>query len=257
MNTSIPAEIFSSHPEIGAVLVIVIGLVLARVFAGAAARFAGWLDQRISRYSTTDAYVISPARMVLLRGGVFWLTLGIAVVIALRLLGVGGFALALDHVLAFVPRLLIGLVIIGVGHLLGVIVRGLISRISDGSESSLAPRISYASVLTVAVVMSLQQMGIDTTFLTQLLLVVLIVSLGGLTLAFALGSREYVANLIARAELERYAVGELLKVGEHEGTVVEVRSTGIDLATDIGIVSIPASRFARVAVVRLADSADE
>jgi hypothetical protein len=46
-------------------------------------------------------------------------------------------------------------------------------------------------------------------------------------------------------------------VGEYQGTVVAIRSTGVDLATDLGIVSIPASRFARQAVVQLADPANE
>jgi hypothetical protein len=222
-----------------------------------AARFAGWLDQRIARYSTSGSYVVSPTRVGLLRAGVFWLTLVISIIFALRLLGVGGFATALDQVLAFVPSLLVGLAIIGVGHLLGIIVRDLVGRVGGGSGTDLAPRISYVAVLIVAVIMSLQEMGIDTSFLTQLMLVFLVVSLGGLTLAFALGAREYVANLIARAELERYSVGDLLKVGEYQGTVVAIRSTGVDLATDLGIVSIPASRFARQAVVQLADPANE
>ena len=250
-------SIFVANPEIGALIVIVVGALAARVFAAAAGRLAGWLDRRIARYSTSEALGISPTSLSLLRGLVFWLTLSISVVIALRILGVGGFAAALDQVLAFVPRLLVGLVIIAIGHLLGTVVAGLAARASHVSGASLTPRVAYASILTVATVMGLQQMGIDTSFLTQLLLVFLVVSLGGLTLAFALGSRDYVANLIARSELERYSIGDQLQVGEHHGTVLEIRSTGLDLATDNGVVSLPAAQFAMAPVVRLTDSPDE
>jgi len=246
------------HPEIGAVLVLVFGVVLARLLSAGFARFAGWLDRLIARYSTTDTYVISPARLGLLRGLVFWLTLAIAVMVALRLVGLGGgLADAMDELLGLVPRFLVGLVIVGAGHLLGIILRGLVSTMTATSGTTLAPRLAYAAVLTVAIVMALQHTGIDTTFLTQLLLVFLVVSLGGLTLAFALGARDYVANLIARADLERYQLGQRLKVGEHEGVVVEIRSTGLDLSTDQGIVSIPASTFASSTVVLMANVADD
>jgi len=257
MDMSPLTAVFVANPEIGALIVIIAGVVLARTFAAGATRLAGWLDQRIARYSTSETYGISPASLGLLRGLVFWLTLAISVVIALRILGVGGFATALDQVLAFVPRLLIGLVIIAVGHLLGTVVSGLAMRATQVPGISLAPRIVYVSILTVAVVMGLQQMGIDTSFLTQLLLVFLVVSLGGLTLAFALGAREYVANLIARSEIERYSIGDRLRIGEHQGTVLEIRSTGLDLGTEAGVVSIPAAQFTQVAIIRLADSTDE
>lgn len=257
MESNPVTSVFIANPEIGALIVILAGAVLARVLASGATRIAGWLDQRIARYSTSETYGISPTSLGLLRGLVFWLTLAISVVIALRILGVGGFATALDKVLAFVPRLLVGLVIIAVGHLLGTIVSGLAAKATSVPGTTLAPRIVYASILTVAVVMGLQQMGIDTSFLTQLLLVFLVVSLGGLTLAFALGAREYVANLIARSELERYSIGDRLQIGKHQGTVLAIRSTGLDLATEAGVVSLPAAQFSREAIIRLADATDE
>jgi hypothetical protein len=257
MDTSWIAATLSEHPEIGAVLVLALGVVLARVLSIGFARLAGWLDRLIARYSTTEAYVISPARLGLMRALVFWLTLALAVLVSLRLLGVGGFADAMDEMLALVPRFLVGLAIVGAGHLLGIILKGLVSTLTVTSGSTLAPRLAYAAVLTVAIVMGLQHTGIDTSFLTQLLLVFLVVSLGGLTLAFALGAREYVSNLIARADLERYQIGQRLRVGEHEGVIVEIRSTGLDLSTDLGIVSIPASTFASAVVVLMSDVTDE
>jgi len=128
-----------------------------------------------------------------------------------------------------------------------------LARINIVQPESLASRLVYVAILSVAIVTDLDQLGIDTTFLTQLVLVLVIVLLGGLMLTFALGAREYVANLIARSELQRYAPGERIRIGATEGVVLEIRATGLDLVTDEGIVSIPAANFARMDVLRIVE----
>ena len=131
--------------------------------------------------------------------------------------------------------------------------RNLIAGLSDSlTPSSLPARLGHGIIVLIAVVMGLQQMGIDITFITQLVLALVVIVLGGLTLAFALGAREYVANLVARSEIQRYAVGDHIRVGMDEGTIVEIHKTGIDLATSVGIAAIPAARFARGRVLRVA-----
>jgi hypothetical protein len=107
------------------------------------------------------------------------------------------------------------------------------------------------AVVTVAVITGLQQLGIDISFVTQLSLILLAALLGGLSLAFALGARQYVANLMAQPELARYATGERLRIGDDEGVIVEIYRTGLTLATEEGLVSIPAARLADGRVVRI------
>ena len=70
-------------------------------------------------------------------------------------------------------------------------------------------------------------------------------------LAFALGATRHVANLLAHRELSRISVGERIRVDELEGTVVEIHSTAVDIATKDGIATIPAARFAETSVLRL------
>jgi len=86
---------------------------------------------------------------------------------------------------------------------------------------------------------------------TQLALIVLAALLGALSLAFALGARQHVANLMAQSELSRYATGDRLRIDGDEGIIVEIYRTGLTLTTDEGIVSIPASRLANGRVVQV------
>ncbi|NNF16405.1 MAG: mechanosensitive ion channel, partial [Gammaproteobacteria bacterium] len=109
----------------------------------------------------------------------------------------------------------------------------------------------------VAIVMALQHVGIDITFVTRLLLILVAVVGGGLMLAFAIGARCHVANLLAHRELSRIAVGEYIRIDEVQGKVVEIHNTAVDIATAEGIATIPAARFAEVNVLRLSEDPGE
>ncbi len=72
-------------------------------------------------------------------------------------------------------------------------------------------------------------------------------------LAFALGARQHVANLLARRELSRLAVADRIRVDGIEGEIVDIHATGVDISTEDGVVSIPAARFADTNVLKLTE----
>ncbi|MDH3643973.1 MAG: hypothetical protein OES38_17845, partial [Gammaproteobacteria bacterium] len=204
MDGAFFSENLARYPELGALVVLVLGIAGARVARSAVGQALSALDQRMSRYTTDDAGIISPALIRVGRGMTFWLVVFVAVILALRLLGVGELSVALDSVMAFIPKLLVGVTIVGAGQLLGLVSRSLIARLSDTIQpDSLGPRLVHGAIFVVALVMGLQQMKIDITFITQLVLVLVVVIMGGMMLAFALGARQHVANLIAQTELQR------------------------------------------------------
>jgi len=253
MDGSFVADSLSRYPELAALVVLILGVVIARLVRNTVGRGLGVVDERMSRYTTGRESLVSPALIRFSRGLAFWLIVLFAAIAALRLLGVRGLSVALDSVMAFIPRLLVGLAIVGAGHLLGLLSRILVARLSDAIRpDSLGARLVHGAIFIVSLVMGLQQMRIDITFITQLVLVLVIVIMGGMTLAFALGARQHVANLIAQSEMRRYAVGERIRIGTDEGPIMEIHRTGMVLATSDGIASIPAARFATMRVLRLA-----
>ena len=244
----------ADYSEIIAVLVLVAGFLAAQLARRICRRGLDALDQRIAQRSSTDSSYLSPDVIRATGAIVFWLVMAIAVVIALRLLGVGGLSGVHEDLVSFIPRLVVGVAIIGAGQLIGLLSRGLIAGMREDIQTdSLLPRIVHASILVVAVVMGLQQMSIDISFLTQLLIILLAIGSGALALAFALGARQHVANLIARSDLQRYTVGERIRIEEEEGTIVEIHATGLDIATASGIVSVPAAKFSEVAVLTFSE----
>lgn len=242
----------ASREEILAVAVLVAGVVLARLASTAVSAILGALDRRAARLSTSSDSLLSPRFIRVTRAVVFWLMLILAVSIALRLVQVGGIGEALNAIIDFVPQLLVGFMIVVASHVLGLIVSHVAAEVTDqGSADAIGPRLLHVSLVTIGVVMALQYLGVNVTFVTQLLLVLVGIIGAGLMLAFSLGARRHVANLLARRELSRFAIGDRIRVGDLEGGIVEIHDTGLDLDTPDGIASVPAFLLAESVVVRL------
>ena len=90
MGNSVVSNAMAAHPELAAVAVLVLGLVVARLASIAVGYGLAALDRRVSRMTTSEASVLTPRLISLSRTFVFWLLLVLAVALAARVLGVGG-----------------------------------------------------------------------------------------------------------------------------------------------------------------------
>ena len=109
---------------------------------------------------------------------------------------------------------------------------------------------------TLAINHGIDQIGIDVTFVTTMLAIVLGGVVLGFSLAFGLGTRRVVANLVASHSLQRYfSVGQRARFGEIEGEILDFTPTGVVLATEQGRTHVPASHFdEQSSVLRTGDS---
>jgi small-conductance mechanosensitive channel len=156
------------------------------------------------------------------------------------------------------PRAIEGTLIIGIGHFLGIIARFLYSNLrEDAAPNDTVSRMIYGVILIVAVVFGLQQMLIDITFITQLILLPLLIIGLSLALAFGLGAKQYMANLMARSETNRFSIGDRIRVEGMEGEIVEKQGLTVRIETDAGIVSIPAAKFLETTVLMLRKENDD
>jgi len=97
----------------------------------------------------------------------------------------------------------------------------------------------------LAATVAIDQLGIEITFLVVVAAIVLGATLGAVGLAFGLGARESVSNLLACHYLAKwYRVGHVVRVGEHEGRIVEILPSAVVLQTGDGRLYLPARQFA-------------
>ena len=244
-----------ARDELIAIAILIAGVIVARLASIGAGALLDFLDRRAARLATTEKPLISPKLIRVIRAVLFWMIVVLAISYALAVMGVGSLPAMLTGTMSLIPQALVGFTIVVAGHVLGLLASHVVSNLgSEISTSSFAPRLVYGMIVVVAVVMGLQHVNIDISFVTQLLLIAFAVAGAGLMLAFALGARQHVANLLARRELARLAVTDRIRVDGVEGEIVNIHATTVDVVTEEGIMSVPAARFADSKVLKLAQA---
>ena len=153
--------------------------------------------------------------------------------------------------------LILGGLIILSGYLIGIIVRSLLAGLMGVNSDHLVPRFAQLLVITAAVLTGLAQTAIDISFISNVMVILLAFFFGGLSLAFALGSRQLVENLLARRALDRYRVGDTIRVNGTQGKIVEILSTAVVLESSQGLVTLPTGRFVEAEVLLVNDDPEE
>ncbi len=245
-------KVLTSNPELLAVLIAVAGFFaanfLARITERLLMRLDGYLRRRASaRLDQVDLRGLRQA----LRGLVYYGVLVFFLLLAMRTLSVTVVQQWLDLLLQQVPQLILGGLIILAGYFIGVVLRSVLAGLIGVSAEHIAPRLVQVLVVTAAVLTGLAQTAIDISFISNVLVILVAFFFGGLSLAFALGSRQLVETLLARRAVDRYRIGDRVRLNDVEGRIVEILSTAVVLETRAGTTTVPASRFVDTEVTLL------
>ncbi len=249
------SELLNQNPEILAILIAVAGFalagILARLTERGLIRLEAYLRRRArNRLQDVDLRVLRRS----LRTGVYYGTLVIFLLLALQALSISVLQAWLGRLLDYIPQVILGGFIILSGYLLGVIVRSIVAGLMGLSADHLVPRFAQLLVLLAAILTGLAQTAVDISFLSNVIVILLGFFFGGLSLAFAMGSRQLVENLLARRSLDRYRIGDVVRINGSEGRIIELLSTAVVLEAEQGILTIPTSQFAASEVLLLRDS---
>ena len=175
---------------------------------------------------------------------VFWLVLLFFLTGATQVLGLTVFTSWLAQVAGYIPVLLAGLLIILAGFVVSSLARDVVTATAASAglaHGDLLGRLAQALILLAAGMVGADQVGIDVGFLTLLFGVALGALLGGLALAFGLGARDHVANLLSARQARRlYRVGDHLRMAGAEGRILELGPTTLVLETRDGRAVVPA-----------------
>ena len=230
---------------LGAVLLLIVGWVLARVLRVVATRAALLLDTLLAR-------VGGPAGAERLRMGraaavfgtvVFWVVLLFFATAATQVLGLQTFTNWLARLIDYLPTLAAGVLIVVAGYVLSRfvadLVRATVTRL-DAAQRSVLARLTQIAILVGAVLVGADQIGIRITFLAIFAAAAAAAVVGGLAIAVGLGARDHIANLIGAHHLRQaFTVGQTIRVAGHQGRVLEVTAAALILETDEGRVNLP------------------
>jgi hypothetical protein len=256
-------EWFSGFPQVVRQLLAFVPVVASAALLA----LAGWLLGRLARFvaSRTVAAVLTrlgarpSLRGAIVSSGVatqvpaviggfaYWLVLLFFVAAALETLGLPVVTGALNRVAYYLPNVLAGLVVIFAGIILGTLVRGAVTRTAASAGVDFGTAVgslAQGTVVLVAIVVALEQVGIEAQVLIVIVAIVLGTTLAGAGLAFGLGARTAVSSIIASYYVaQAYRIGQLVRIGGVEGKIIQTTPTAVFLDTPQGRVLVPAKQF--------------
>ena len=235
---------------IGAILLLILGWLVARLVRGLATRLVKGFDRftgLVRKSGTTASPKIGESSASVIGNIVYWITVLIFVTSAASLLGMNMFVGWLNKLVDHLPNILSGALIICAGVIFGNLAYQVIS--STRLNMSVPQRMILARsaqffTLVMLILIGVDQIGVDITAVITIMSVVVGAVLGGLAIAFGIGARRLVSNLLGVRYLNRnYQIGERIKIDEFEGTILEIASVAVVLDADQGRVTIPARLF--------------
>ena len=235
-------EAFRLLPRALTALVLsLFGLLLGFLARLVVRRLVGVLDRLLPgarlRHSLRRLGLERPAGEIL--GTIFfWLILLIVLSAAFDSLGFPVLSAWLTGVVRYLPSVLAALVIVLVGLVAGVLLRDAVSSAATSAGLTYATLIGRAlqvSVVGISILVAVDQVGLNVSLVANLLAALVGASLFGGTLAFGLGARVTVANILAGHYVRRiYSVGQRVRIGDVQGEIDQITPTAVILAEDSG-----------------------
>lgn len=235
---------------LGAFLLLTAGWLVARLTRAMSVRVSDWFNRLLDTVVPTGqlaSFRLSPRVIGMIGNAVFWLIMFCAVTIAADVAEMETFSDWLKSAVRYLPDLLGGGFIILAGYVISAAVRDLVSTtlasVEIGQSELIGAAAQWATFLT-AVIVGIDQVGVDVTFLIVVITIVVGSILGGMALAFGLGARPLATNLIGVHYLQQqYSPGQVVAIGEVEGQILEFSATGIVLDTADGRTTVPGDAY--------------
>jgi small-conductance mechanosensitive channel len=235
---------------LGALALLVGGALLARFLRVWGARLIDrlpWLGRGRTVEGALRRMGIERTVGELVGGVLFWVVFVIFLTAATETLGLPVLATWLRGVSDYLPRVLLAVLIVVVGLLGGALARDAIGTavsVVGMEQRAILGRAAQAVIVLVAVVTAIDQLGIDSRFFTAIVGLVAGAVIGGTALAFGLGARTTVSNIIACHYVRQtYRIGQVVRVGDMQGAIAEITTTAVILEAPGRRILVPAKEF--------------
>ena len=233
-----------------AVVLLAIGLVAAFLLRMLAVRIVAAFERAAPgrELRTSFAGVARERRISEIVGSVVsWAVLLFFVATAANALGVALLSTVVATLSQFVPRVFVALLILVAGLVMGNLARAALASSAVGAGTSFGAGLGQVlriAIITAAALIAVAGLGVDIALLTAIFSVALAALLGGFALAFGLGARTAISNIIGSHYLRQtFEVGQRVRIGGIEGTIAQLTATAVMLDGPDGRMIVPAKQF--------------
>lgn len=193
---------------LGAIVILIIGYIIAKIIKFAlekilrAVKFDNIADSAgINGYLAKGGMKTRASGLVAKLG--YWIVMFTTLVTFFGSLGLTQVSELLNTVIAFIPNIIVGCILLVVGMYLANFVKGLVVTALKGAgnpNADLMGRLAHGGITFLSVIMVLNQIGIGTGIVDKIVPIILSAAGFALAIAFGLGGKDWAAGI-----LDKYA----------------------------------------------------
>lgn len=230
------------------VIVLILGYLVGRLLKFLVIKFIRYLHKLLmQRVSDSIRYINLEQSANFIGNTFFWLVLISTFVLISDILGLHIITTWMESILHFSPNFLAAMLIVLIAVIGGRTVADIISsigiRVGLNYSNTLGKLVQYLILIT-AIVIAIDQIGIEVVILINMINIGLAALLFGSALAFGLGARTSVSNILGTFYVRKmYKVGDQVKIDDIQGRIAKIDATSVVIDTQTGQVIVPAKIF--------------
>ena len=215
---------------VGAFVVFILGWLIAKLVRAVLVRsIQVSLDALLERSGLMETLerASSSAQPSQIVGGVaYWLILILFIMGAAEIVGLTAVTAAITRILGYIPSVISAALVLAAGVFLARFIGNVVTSAASAAGLSYAKglgAVGQTSIVVMVVVVTLEQLGVDTQILITVITVTVAAITAGMGLSFALGSRDIVTAILAGHYLRQtLPEGEPVEVDGRRGVVDQI-----------------------------------
>jgi small-conductance mechanosensitive channel len=221
---------------IGAVLILLLGWLFARIVSAAVSRFLRLVKfDALGEKIQADQFLkkanidLSPSKVV--GKFVYWVLILLVIITASDTLGWTAVSEEISILLGYLPNLLIAIIFFIVGAYIASFLRDLIKGATHSLGISTGKVVSsfvFYLLMILVTLTALEQAGVDTTIITSNLLLILGTVLAAAAISYGIASKDLLANILAGFFSRRtFLPGQTIEIDGIRGEIVEISTISV------------------------------
>ncbi len=233
---------------VGAIAILVVGWLAAKLLRRISKKLLSWtgLLAVFDTHGIDESFRKAGVKGTLgdfIAAFVFWVTMVLSVVSATEILGWPVVSSTLRDLLAYAPHLLGGIIVLVLAMLVSKPVAAFVSSLLSALDvpfKESAARLAGWLVVVVGIFLAVEQIGIDLTFLTANIHILVAGLVAALVLSFGIGCKGVVANLVAGFYTRQiFQEGQEVFIGKQRAKVKSLNEVSVVFETEKGDLVVP------------------
>lgn len=229
-------------------IVLILGYLVGRLLKFLVTRFIRYLHKLLmQRVSGSIQYINLEQSANFIGKTFFWLVLISTFVLISDILGLHIITTWMESILHYSPNFLAAMFIVLIAIIGSRTAADIISSIGIKvglSYGNTLGKIVQYLILITAIIIAIDQIGIEVGILINMINIGLAALLFGSALAFGLGAKTAVSNILATFYVRKmYKVGDQVQIDDIQGRIAKIDDASVVIDTQAGQMIVPAKTF--------------